>query len=782
MKIILIFLISINTILSHDNLLSLQYITTYLQNSNKTYYFDEELEPVILSDIVLFLTKQSEYNLFNAYVLQNGQCALVFQTYKNDIKELTTNYFGSGLTFESLGLEEECYEQNKNFLYLTYNPSNETASLSGQIYHFLEKKNKSIGLCLDANCATYYKEMLNMHKNKLFNQYLTAQQNVSNLVLQKSLFNTSQLMDEIINQYNFKALTALLWVIVTCILIRILFTLIGYVIVNSADEEELPDVDFDVKSISRGDLGDLALEASEGMLFPTKQKKKGTLVDFIISLNLIDSFRKLFQLHNTIYNEKDIVLVSGIRMLMLIFVIVAQNTCYMVKQPHKSSALVNLFRRNSFIFLKFSIYAFEGIKILNGVLLGYKLVSYLRKVHHKGEIISIKHMFKFYMKSIVYVLSFIFIFFCIQQLFLEMGMKIKPSSHYEFFSKELNENIECLNKPWTIFIPFYLQYFSSQIGITNQTCFKTAFFTLSEFYCFTFIIIITYIFIKLKAKLIEMSLFIVNMLLIFFAYFISIESKTILGEKLKFSIIDGPSETLALPHMFFLFYYVGFNIGIMFYFWVNLENIYTEYNDILTNKKTNLYLPFEYNLHLMKLFSKPTQWIKSVLAVVFGLLLLLAPFVCYKRLKYSQKDNFVPKINIVDTLFYVYEPVFYSLMFSFFVIFIMMSDRRSFIPNFFRSKLFNGINRIFFAGFNLFNFITQLFHGLYNVDMYLNVMNIIECSFTIMFQTLIVGIAYVIMVEFVLRVAFKMICGEEEKKKKISGMIKQEELLPDDSY
>jgi hypothetical protein len=51
-----------------------------------------------------------------------------------------------------------------------------------------------------------------------------------------------------------------------------------------------------------------------------------------------------------------------------------------------------------------------------------------------------------------------------------------------------------------------------------------------------------------------------------------------------------------------------------------------------------------------------------------------------------------------------------------------------------------------------------------------------------MFQTLIVGIAYVIMVEFVLRVAFKMICGEEEKKKKISGMIKQEELLPDDSY
>jgi hypothetical protein len=255
------------------------------------------------------------------------------------------------------------------------------------------------------------------------------------------------------------------------------------------------DDEFDVKSLSKSEVGDWARE-SETLLTAPKQKQVSKLIEFMTSLSFVDLFRNLFQLRSKLFDEKDIVLISGIRIIIFMFAVVAQNAYYMIKQPHKASAVMTLLQSHSFVFVKFSIYAFEGIKVLNGVLFGYKLISYIRKLNHHGESFTFKNMLLFYMKCLVYVISFILIFFTTQTLFLEIGMKIKPSAHFEFFSKELEDDMECLrNKPY-IFVPLYFQYFSEQIGVTNQTCFKTAFFTMSEFYCFTLIIIVTYIFVK----------------------------------------------------------------------------------------------------------------------------------------------------------------------------------------------------------------------------------------------------------------------------------------------
>lgn len=785
-------LISSYTSLPSPNLLlsSLKAFTAHVDPATgNTYYFDKELEPAILTGIATFLTYQSEDNLFTTYVLSDPECASVFQSYKSDIKILTTNYFGSGLAFAGLSIEEECYENSKNFLYVTYTPyisSNNTqnntqtsVSLDEQVYRFLEQKNKTLGLCLPASCKRYYVEMLNMTKNTKFKNYLEEKQ-VRDVYLHRSLFNTTQLIKELEKGNKFGILNPLIWVVITYFIIRLLFTFIGYVMSGSFDEESIRDDEFDVKSLSKSEVGDWARE-SETLLTTPKQKQASKLIEFMTSLSFVDLFRKLFQLRSKLFDEKDIVLISGIRIIIFMFAVVAQNAYYMIKQPHKASAVMTLLQSHSFVFVKFSIYAFEGIKVLNGVLFGYKLISYIRKLNHRGESFTFKNMLLFYMKCLVYVISFIIIFFTTQTLFLEIGMKIKPSAHFEFFSKELEDDMECLrNKPY-IFIPMYFQYFSEQIGVTNQTCFKTAFFTMSEFYCFTLIIIVTYIFLKLKLKHLETSFFIINLLLIIGAYFISIERSSIVGTKLTMQIVNGPMETLAMPHMFFLFYFVGFNIGIMFYFWVNLENVYTEYNDILVGKKTKLYLPFEYNLHLMKVFSNITQWKKTILAIIFALLLLVAPVLFHIRLLHMQGDIMIPRINDIDAIMYVYEPIIYSVMFSFCILFIMMSDQGSFILNFFRSKLFIGINRIFFACFNLFNFITQMFHGLYNADMYLSVTNIFECAFTITFLTLIVGIVFVLMIEVVLRIIFKMIFERNQTfTRTYSERVKKDGLFPDE--
>ena len=785
-------LISSYTSLPSPNLLlsSLNALSSHVDPvTGNTYYFDKELEPAILTGIAEFLTYQSEDSLFNVYVLSDQECASVFWSYKSDIKILTTNYFGSGLAFAGLSLEEECYENSKNFLYVTYTPyipSNNTqnntqisVSLDEQVYRFLEQKNKTLGLCLPSSCKRYYIEMLNMTKNTKFKNYLEEKQ-VRDVYLHRSLFNTTQLIQELEKGNKFGILNPLIWVVITYFIIRLLFTFIGYVMSNSFDEESIRDDEFDVKSLSKSELGDWARE-SETLLTTQKQKQTSKLIEFMTSLSFVDLFRKLFQLRSKLFDEKDIVLISGIRIIIFMFAVVAQNAYYMIKQPHKASAVMTLLQSHSFVFVKFSIYAFEGIKVLNGVLFGYKLISYIRKLNHHGESFTFKNMLLFYMKCLVYVISFILIFFTTQTLFLEIGMKIKPSAHFEFFSKELEDNMECLrNKPY-IFVPMYFQYFSEQIGITNQTCFKTAFFTMSEFYCFTLIIIVTYIFLKLKLKHLETLFFIINLLLIIGAYFISFERSSIVGKELTMQIVNGPMETLAMPHMFFLFYFIGFNIGIMFYFWVNLENVYTEYNDILVGKKTKMYLPFEYNLHLMKVFSNITQWKKTILAIIFALLLLVAPVLFHIRLLHMQNDTMLPIINNIDAIMYVYEPIIYSVMFSFCILFIMMSDQGSFILNFFRSKLFIGINRIFFACFNLFNFITQMFHGLYNADMYLSVTNIFECAFTITFLTLIVGIVFVLMIEVVLRIIFKMIFERNHTlTRTYSERVKKDGLFPDE--
>lgn len=74
-----------------------------------------------------------------------------------------------------------------------------------------------------------------------------------------------------------------------------------------------------------------------------------------------------------------------------------------------------------------------------------------------------------------------------------------------------------------------------------------------------------------------------------------------------------------------------------------------------------------------------------------------------------------------------------------------------------------------------------MFHGLYNADMYLSVTNIFECAFTITFLTLIVGIVFVLMIEVVLRIIFKMIFERNQTlTRTYSERVKKDGLFPDE--
>ena len=69
------------------------------------------------------------------------------------------------------------------------------------------------------------------------------------------------------------------------------------------------------------------------------------------------------------------------------------------------------------------------------------------------------------------------------------------------------------------------------------------------------------------------------------------------------------------------------------------------------------------------------------------------------------------------------------------------------------------------SGFNV-----TTFHGIYTMDLYLDVKNILETSFCIMFFSLFGGIFHVVMYEVIFRVIMKLMIRTEEIKEKKSIM------------
>ena len=562
--------------------------------------------------------------------------------------------------------------------------------------------------------------LVNGTKHYLNENYDDINNEINNNITYDNMINE----DLHINNKNFN----IIYIIIFCIcILRIIINIIykyycnksnyleknkrNYNTITKKENDEESDEESDDSSDSEKEKYFIAKKTSKpkNKIFAyEKLSLNSPKFNFLNCLDLTKNFNYLNELKSEIYNEDNLIEISGFRAIFCYLIIVNDLIYYEIKGNLVGNKNIKLIKSNFFFLFKFSQYSLEGYKIICGIIVGYKLLSYLYKNKDKN---LLKNFIKFFLKSFQYILYFLFIHFCIECYFLQIGYKFTELEIYKFLHKKIYSVRKCIKSPITIFIPFYLNYYYSDNTFQKNTCSNPVLFSLSEFYCFIFLLIMSYSFCVLKNKLIEIIFIIYNFCIILSIYFIKLGKITLFEEntnKLNITNFFQFKETSTTPHLFFPMYYLGFNIGIILFY-------YNSYSIIKTDK-----LPFQINYYLMFVFSKINDIFKKFLEFFLIILMILLScafqIVIHNSIKdsYNFKKPLIYKGNktILKILYYYETQVFGILFCLFLCLFLTNNYEDNIIRKIIKNNFFISFNRIGFIFYNLSNIIIEIYCGL----------------------------------------------------------------------
>jgi hypothetical protein len=235
---------------------------------------------------------------------------------------------------------------------------------------------------------------------------------------------------------------------------------------------------------------------------------------------------------------------------------------------------------------------------------------------------------------------------------------MKKSLRIKYISKKIKDCYYCHKEFYNIFNPLMLGKYNSTESYPAQYdgCLRTTLFTVCEFICYLFIVLLFSIFIKIKSKICEIIFLIINIIILTLAFIITPEGRDL--EFFSLSRLFGLSASISLPYLFFLLYYIGFNIGIIYYY----NQHQSEANKDL-NKKENNYISFEYCFRLSLFLSVINDKIKNIIIALYLILIIIINMIFTLVIRHENKLFF--KFNIFTKFMYVYEEIFCGLFFLF---------------------------------------------------------------------------------------------------------------------
>ncbi len=678
-----------------------------------------------------FLQYNSSFEILTNIGLLNSSCASILYKSKYINHDLISNIIiYSGLSVLDVGKEEECKGVNMTYFFLTYDMEYDEKSFLAKYFKFVEEKSFYKGICLFRECTKFFVQMFDMNKNTQLKETL-KNMGITNLKIFSYDFqgNEDNKTEYYLSNYKMKALIILICIFCFYVILRILISMIYscfYKTLKDSSSVQLYPVS----------LND---ESSENIIFKKnkgKHSKNRFCYKFCSFCSLHKNYRILLKKTSKYYNENGIKQISGLRVITLFFITMSHNSWVISKLPHKDLSVISEFNSFWFGFVKFSILAFESLKVLNGINFGYKYISYIKKNYKH---LTFWKVLKFYFKGIPMLISFIIATLCLHYFTMEIGLKINPSAEYEYFIQKTVSNHHCMIKPLYIFYPFYYQYIYKDVDCTYTSftiCFKNIHFALCEFYCFTFIVFLTYILSKIKSSCIDILIYLANYGLIFTTLLSYDESQKEYSD-FTISKVYGSSLSFIQPHLFMVVYFIAFNIGIMFYHFKDLSSDNTKVSDE--------YIPFKFNFYFSKLYSKIPSALQIILWIITIILMILVAF-NYSIVSYFLEQNSeIIQENSWIRFSYRYEGYIFGFLFAMFVVFILMGEVN--INYFLSNNLFVSFGRVYYSYFLLDNFYLSLFHAMYRIDIYLNIKNVVFMSIPVGIFNWFSSICFVILFE-----------------------------------
>ena len=366
--------------------------------------------------------------------------------------------------------------------------------------------------------------------------------------------------------------------------------------------------------------------------FSDNEKQFPLYLKIIKSLDFYDNVYILSMLSNKYYNSFKINRLYLIRLIIMIMSIIYQIVYAQMDLPYRYYINPHFYMDFNFILVKFCINASTFWITLDSVIIGYKIMSFMKKeiLLSKRRTLNILNLFKFLLlvipKFFMFFFAFVYLHIFASNLTFELCKSNKIYSSFLYYNDTVQQRTHSIrqtgknfNKIFKNFIPFklnYIDYFEKvepqrdinfnfsdtnngtknfrfdasgyelpSPFLTNTDLFVNVYF--NEFYLLILMLIITYMSYKLRTKIFDYLILLINIIL-FFVPLLKMSNEKNNNYTLRYVLGQNYSEKYT--HYCINFFYFGFMIGVMkFYHEENLLN--------MNNKDQNaqeMELPFEF--------------------------------------------------------------------------------------------------------------------------------------------------------------------------------------------
>ena len=665
-------------------------------------------------------------NIFN-YTLDKLNLSLLFEkdfsscfssfidVFGNNNSNLYSKVFRyTGKILNDVGDEKECVHFSNNIAYFTvyfaldkYDGmvnSEETPFLE-----FLNQKYFYMGFCFVQKCKNFFSKLVDPTYNEILLKFLNEQFTLTNL----SLVHANNTYESEWN--NAKAFSSK-WFFKIMFYLFIVYTLIKiiagfYKIINFSENYE----QYYVKKKRKQNMEKNTIISNKNIInddsnsiFRKFNNISSTISDdsyqeeydlepnfsFLLKtlkiFDLFDNLKIYSSFHNRYFNSKGIENLIILKLIFLFTLIYYYVMTVITKLPNKNFMAEDFYKNFYFFLVKFSIQAIPSLIFLDSAIFGYKFFNYLKKKKQlNSNKIKVKFFFKFILLTIPKIFLFVIIIIFFYMFSNHFEYLISNHSVFNYYIKAIEENTYCYQNKHIFFNPIKLLYLDLFPDVKNvaekifKYYFPSSFFNncymivnvfYNEFICFILMLILIYLTLKIRKKLFDLIiliLFILNFL--FSMFFVPKESD--LASELNDNIytigyVLGQNYSEKFTHLFLNYYFFGFIIGIIYFYYYDTKSKNSFVNELHENDENNnnIYVPFFYSYKLNIFFKNVKQKVKiiGIFICIFIIFINSLSFYFLQKL-YGNDENSI-KIKLNEEIKFVIKTEKNFFIFIFFIL------------------------------------------------------------------------------------------------------------------
>ena len=757
-----------------------------LYNSSEDKIYDDDIR----NDFKLFPIAYLTYiisgflptNENNKEILVSGliesECFIHYnESYYNNRKEAlygTIRY--SGKSYPDYGDEEGCVGKgnDKNFSFILFsidfdNPINYTGKF--KLLPFVSKGNSFYGLCIEnlVICTDGLTDLLKDAFKYLLNDLYQIDAFIHNSNSEKKITYKNRKIIYLI----------LIYLIIIITAARLIFGIFGLNFFkeddlgkkkkngssssSSSDDEEEEEEEDDNNNKNK------KVEEQKKQLLIEKEEKKIPKKDLYPKLfifykfcSIKTTFKNLVKRNGGLFDETDLYLVIFFKVISLLLKTLYMNIYLMILTPSKELNNLKFFDNSLMALIKLSSFSDIIFILTESIIVAYKLMSFIRKYTRKNEEPSINLFFNFFLRiipSFVTTIIFFLLFYFLSEAMMDflMDKDLFNRTRMQHFRKDLINCYSCMEEVKNL-IPFYMQYqnFNEKI-FESKDCFQFMIIMVNMFYCYIFVILLTYI--SYKIKNIKLDFFFAILFAVYYFIPNNILCKAYYNEYLNTKFLFGETYSTKYTHLFINYYFFGFLIGLAIF-----------YNNDITNENSlqnsNIYKPFYFLKDMIGFIFLKSFWIKIliILLTIAIQLLLSFLFLFYSGFDLESKLG-KKKMGDVDHFIYLNEKSAFALSFGLFLIVLYTFKNEAIIKGFCNNIGVIVFNRIAYGYYALIEVMINYMYCFIELEVQLNTTNIIFLTFGIIFYIMTLNILLIVCLEIPVKILIKKLLKQKNDEK-----------------